>query len=61
MLAGGLPGRVAEIAARVRPQAESIPTPKAEQVAVRDDSLLGASKPPIRVEDGLIEVGDNDR
>ncbi len=64
LLASGLPGRVAEIAARTRPQSRIVlsptsptPLPQEPRSSTWEEPLLGPSKPPIRVEDGLIEVG----
>jgi type II secretory pathway predicted ATPase ExeA len=63
----GRPARVVEIAARVgsaSPRPHALPLPvgtgldrPAQDTPGRDAPLVGPSKPPIRVEEGMIEVG----
>jgi general secretion pathway protein A len=53
---GGRPGLVVDRAARLEPR--PVPVERAEAVVpAREAPLVGPARPPIRVEDGLIEVG----
>ncbi len=63
-LAGGRPGLVVERAARFEPRPARAVAPPRPEIApaadvppAREAPLMGPSRPPIRVEDGLIEVG----